>query len=113
MQVDGVDINWDITRAVVGLKELFLPKNTSAYLKMGLGYFNYKLTASSGSMSASASESDLGLALGGGVQSKGHGQVGGFAELMYNNIFSEGEALRFLDIRGGVTFSFGDRRRAP
>lgn len=108
-KISGVDVNWQITRGVVGVKYLFKPQNTSPYIKGGLGSYNYALKTTIGSYTATASQSDLGLAMGGGIQMKGQGPVGGFVELLYHSIFTEGDALTFFGLQGGVTFFLGGK----
>ena len=88
-------------------KYLFMPRNVSPFIKAEAGIYSLKATITALGLDVSDSQSEFGIAGGGGVQFKGDGTVGGFIEIMYHSVFSEGSSTSFVDIGGGITFFVG------
>lgn len=99
----GTDLA-DTSRSVIQVsafgKYLLVYKSTAPYVKYDVGIYSVKRTRES-------SNSDFGVAGGLGVQFSGSGKIGGFAEAMYHNIFTDSSSTQFIDLKAGVVIQLG------
>lgn len=103
------DVKWSTIQFSAYGKYLFKPENMSPYVKASIGMYSDKEKLEAGSGDTDVSESDIGFAGGAGVQLKGQGNVGGFGEVMFHNILTEGSSTTYLNFRVGVTFFLGKK----
>ena len=73
------------------------------YVIGGVGLFNTKASASSGSVSSSSSSSDVGAQVGGGLRFQLSG-FSTFVEAKYVNVFSDPNSTGYIPITFGVRF---------
>jgi hypothetical protein len=107
-----VDVSFSILSFGGYAKYLLAPEYKTIYLKGGLGFYNAKasgdVTHEGDTHDIDESATDLGIAVGGGYQTKGDGNTGYFVEATLNHVMSEGDSTQFINLRGGISFLFGD-----
>lgn len=103
------DMKFSTIQATAYGKYLFKPENMSPYVKGIVGMYSDKAKVEAGSGDADVSESDIGFGAGAGVQLKGQGNVGGFGEVLFHDILTEGSSTTFIEFKVGATFFLGKK----
>jgi hypothetical protein len=99
-----VDLN--ISQYTAFGKINLLPASSTLYAKFGVGFYTSSATASVDYVSITADSTDFGFTGGMGYQFFGMARTGGFAEVMYHSIMSEGATTIYVDFRAGVKILF-------
>lgn len=105
----NADVKFSIFQFSGYWKLLFDARNVSPFIRVGLGIYSLKAEVDAIGGSGSDSESGTGFSIGGGFQIRGERADGGFIEVMYHNVSSEGSTTSFVDISAGITLFMGGR----
>lgn len=93
-------------------KQLIAFSNLSPYVRLQVGF--YDIDANVDGQEVSAEDAEFALTGGLGLQVRGRGGLGGFAEFLFHRVIideenpeTEGDLRSFLSLRGGVSLFFG------